>query len=355
MSVKKKLFGKLPDGQEVFSYSLKNKNGAKVKICEYGATVISIKVPDRNGSFDDVVCGYSDLNSYINADGYQGAIIGRVGNRIGNASFILDGKKYDLAKNDGNNSLHGGDKGFNAKLWSVENISDEKNSIELSCVSEDMEEGYPGRLDVKVRYTFDDNNALTIDYFAKTDKKTIVNLTNHTYFNLGGYASGRERLLSHTLYLDTDTYLPTDSELIPTGEILSVCGTALDFRKEKTIGEDFNVELPELKLANGFDHCLNFTARSGDAPMLRAVLKDKKSGRVLKMYTDQPALQFYTGNFLKNPDFPFKNGCPQTPQMALCLEAQKMPDSINHGNFTSTVLDEGETYTQTTSYVFSAE
>ena len=355
MSIKKKPFGKLPNGQEVFSYSLKNKNGAKVKICEYGATVISLKVPDRNGAFDDVVCGYSDLDSYINADGYQGAIIGRVGNRIGKASFVLDGKRYTLAKNNGNNSLHGGDNGFNAKIWKVESLSETENSIELSCVSEDMEEGYPGKLDVKVKYTFDDNNALTIAYSATTDKKTIINLTNHTYFNLGGYASGRERLLAHTLYLDADTYIPTDNELIPTGEILSVDSTALDFRKEKTVGKDFNVELPELKSANGFDHCLNFIGGASDTPVLRAILKDQRSGRVMRMYTDQPAVQFYSGNFLKNPKFPFKNGCPQTTQMALCLEAQKMPDSINHGNFTSTVLNTDEVYTQTTVYEFSAE
>ena len=355
MSIKKKPFGKLPNGQEIFSYSLKNKNGIKVKICEYGATVVSLKVPDKKGAFDDVVCGYSDLDSYINADGYQGAIIGRVGNRIGHARFTLDGKEYTLAKNDGNNSLHGGGYGFDSKVWSVDSVSESENSIVFSYVSEDMEEGYPGKLDVKVKYTLDDQNALTIFYTATTDKKTIVNLTNHTYFNLGGYASGRERLLSHSLRLDADTYLPTDSELIPTGEIRSVGGTALDFRKEKTIGEDFDVELSELKEANGFDHCLNFVGGASETPVLRAVLKDKISGRVMKMYTDQPSVQFYSGNFLKNTKFPFKNGCPQTPQMALCLEAQKMPDSINHGDFTSTVLDDGEIYTHTTSYVFSIE
>lgn len=355
MSIKKKLFGKMPCGREIYTYSLKNKNGVKVKLCEYGATVISIKAPDNKGAFDDIAGGYSSLESYMNADGYQGAVIGRVGNRIGKAHFVLDGKEYTLAKNDGNNSLHGGSKGFSAKVWTVENISEAENSIVFACVSEDMEEGYPGNLSVKVKYTLSENNALSISYSAICDKKTIVNLTNHTYFNLGGYASGRERLLNHTLYIDADSYLPSDEELIPTGEIRSVDGTALDFRKEKTIGADFNKDLPELRNANGFDHCLNFTKREVNEPVLRAVLKDAPSGRVMKMYTDQPCVQFYSGNFLTNEKFPFKNGCPQTPQMAICLETQKMPDSINHDNFTSTVLNPGEVYTHTTVYEFSAE
>ena len=351
MSIKKKLFGVLPDGREAYAYSLKNRNGVKVKICEYGATILSVKVPDQNGTLDDVVGGYSGLQSYVEADGYQGAVIGRVGNRIGNARFILEGKEYVLAQNNGRNSLHGGKYGFNAKLWTAEIISENEPCIVFSCVSEDMDEGYPGNLNVKVKYTLTENNRLTISYTAVSDKTTVVNLTNHTYFNLGGYASGS--ILGHTLWLDADTYLPTDSELIPTGEIRSVEGTPLDFRVAKTVGRDFDLESVELKDAGGYDHCMNFTGGATNEMALRAILTDTRSGRVMKMYTDQPCVQFYSGNFLNNEKYPFKNGYPQHPQAALCLETQKMPDSINHENFTSTLLRAREVYTHNTAYEFS--
>lgn len=351
MSIVKKLFGTLSDGREVYSYTLRNRKGMKVKLCEYGGAVLQIKVPDAKGAFDDVVCGYSSLESYIGADGYQGALIGRIGNRIGGAVFTLNGREYRLYRNDGENSLHGGKDGFNSKIWEAEPFDCDEPRLTLRYTSPDGEEGYPGKLCVTVVYTLTENNALSIDYSAVTDSDTIVNLTNHTYFNLGGYASGS--VLGNLLSLDADRYLPTDSGLIPTGEILPVDETPFDFRSEKAIGRDFDLKNDAMKLAGGYDHCLCFTGGETDEPVLRATLTDPVSGRQMKMYTNQPCVQLYSGNFLKNAAYPFKNGCPQKPQMALCLETQKMPDSINHQNFTSTLLRPGETYHHKTVYVFS--
>ena len=351
MSIKKNLFGTMPDGREVYSYTLRNKNGMKVKLCEYGGAVVQIKTADKNGSFDDVVCGYSSLDSYIGGDGYQGALIGRIGNRIAKGRFALDGKEYSLFINNGPNSLHGGEYGFNAKVWESEAIDGDEPKVIFRTVSPDGEEGYPGTLKITVVYTLTDKSGLSIEYSAITDKKTIVNLTNHTYFNLGGYASGN--VLGHKLWLDADTYLPTDENLIPTGELKSVDGTPFDFREEKTVGRDFDLNNTDMGLAGGYDHCMNFVGGASKEPKLRAMLTDPVSGRCMKVYTDQPSVQFYSGNFLTNEKYPFKNGCPQRKQMALCLETQKMPDSTNHENFTSVVLDVGEIYTHKTVYEFS--
>ena len=351
MSIKKKLFGVMPNGKEVYSYTLRNKNGMKVKLIEYGGAINQIKVPDKKGSFDDVVCGYNSLDSYIGADGYQGALIGRIGNRIAKGKFTLDGKEYSLFINNGPNSLHGGEYGFNAKVWDSEAIDGDEPQVIFTTVSPDGEEGYPGTLNIKVVYTLTENNGLSIEYSATTDKKTIVNLTNHVYFNLGGYASGN--VLGHNLWMDADTYLPTDADLIPTGELKPVDGTPFDFRTEKPVGRDFVLTDTDMGLAGGYDHCMNFAGGAQDKPVLRAILTDPVSGRRMKVYTDQPAVQFYSGNFLDNANYPFKNGCPQRKQMALCLETQKMPDSINHDNFTSVVLNPGETYSHKTVYEFS--
>lgn len=352
MSIKKKLFGTLDDGRAVYSYTLRNDNGMKVKICEYGGAVMQIKVPDKHGAFDDVVCGYSSLNSYVNGDGYQGALIGRIGNRIANGRFTLDGVTYELNKNDGNNTLHGGNIGFNAKIWSVTPLDEPEPKLILKTVSPDGEEGFPGNLEITVTYTLTKNNALSIKYNAVTDKKTIVNLTNHTYFNLAGYAHGT--VLDHTLWLDADSYLPTDAGLIPTGEIRSVSGTPFDFQTAKKIGKDFDLSNTDMALAGGYDHCLCFKDHGNKEELpLRAILNEATTGRQMKVYTDQPCVQFYSGNFLFNEKYPFKNGCPQRKQMALCLETQKMPNSINQPGFTSTVLLPNEGYTHTTVYEFS--
>lgn len=352
MSINKKLFGTLFDGQEVYSYTLRNANGMKVKICEYGGIILEIKVPDKNGVYDDVICGYSSLQSYVEGnEGYQGAIVGRIANRIANSRFVLDGKEYNLYKNNGNNSLHGGKYGLTFRVWEAQPIDTDEPVLILHYTSPDGEDGYPGTLDVTVKYTLTAKNGLSIEYTATTDKKTIVNLTNHSYFNLGGYAAGN--VLNHKLWLDADTYLISDAELIPTGEIRSVKGTPFDFNDEKLIAKDFDLNDPALKLAGGYDHCFNFKGGETKEPVLRGALTDPVSGRCMKLYTNQPCVQFYSGNFLNNEKYPFKNGCPQRPQMALCLETQKMPDAINHDNFTSVVLCPGEIYSYKTIFEFS--
>lgn len=356
MSVTQKLFGILPDGRKAYAYTLRNKTGMKVKITDFGGTVLQIKAPDRNGCFTDVVCGYDSLSDYVRADGYQGALIGRFGNRIARGHFSLDGKNYSLAKNNGENHLHGGNVGFSHKLWSakiLENGDSDGDAIELNYISPDGEEGYPGTLAVTVTYKLTDKEEFIINYRALTDKKTILNLTNHTYFNLGGYASGK--IFDHTLMLDADTYLPTDKGLIPLGEIRSVAGTPFDFRVEKPIGKDYFIDNADLKTAGGYDHCFNFTGGMKKSPELRGRLYCPKTGRVMELFTDRPSVQFYTANFMKNPNFPFKGGLPQVPQSAVCLETQAMPDSINHPNFTDCTLEPTRIFNSTTIYKFSVK
>lgn len=336
-------------GKPVYEYTLTNKNGMSAGILTYGATLRTLRVPGKDGRLTDVVCGYDDIKSYVEGDGYQGAVVGRFANRIAKGRFSLDGKEYSLFINNGENSLHGGEFGLNTKLFAVcEN--ERNNSLSMTAVLEDMEEGYPGRMTVEVTYTLTEENSLKINYRAKSDKKTIINLTNHSYFNLSGYASGS--VLYHTLWLDADSYLPTDETLIPTGELKPVEGTPFDFREEKRIGQDFYSEDNDLRIAGGYDHCLNFVGGESGEVVLRAELKDKKSGRAMKVYTDQPCVQFYTANFMNNPAYPFKGGFPQHTQNAVCLETQHMPDSINQKGFTDVVLDAGEEYNYTTVFAF---
>lgn len=353
MSITKRRFGALSDGREVCAFTLDNGRGLTAEICTYGGALMRLLVPDRNGRVDDVVCGYSSLDSYVGGDGYQGAVIGRVCNRISGGRFTLDGREYGLTRNDGNNTLHGGGLGFNAAVFSAETEDGDEPSLIFHHTSPDGDEGFPGELSLTVRYTLTAKNGLAIEYRATADRKTVVSLTNHSYFNLGGYASGS--ILGHTLFLDADAYLPTDAELIPTGEIRSVEGTALDFRCEKAIGRDFDLERPELENAGGYDHCLVFSDRGEGGCVLRGVLKDKVTGRVMRLYTDQPCVQLYSGNFLTNADYPFKGGLPQRKQSALCLETQKMPDSVNRPGFTDVSLFPGEVYLHRTVYEFSAE
>ena len=354
MSIVKEFFGKLEDGREVYSYSLKNANGMQVKIISYGGALVEIKVPDRKGCFSDVIGGYDYLESYVGGDGYQGALIGRVGNRIARGKFSLEGKDYSLFINNGVNHLHGGEFGFDKKVWDVTVNSDgEEPEISLHTTSPDGEEGYPGSLDVTVIYKLNALNGLSIRYVATTDKATPINLTNHTYFNLGGYASGSVHSL--WLTLDADTYLPTDETLIPTGELKSVEGTPFDFRVKKQIGKDILSDDNDLILAGGYDHCLNFTGGKTDAPVKRGELYDEKSGRLMELFTNQPCVQLYSGNFLTNEKYPFKGGYPQKRQTFLCLETQHMPDSINHANFTDSVLIPGDIYDYTTEYRFSVK
>ena len=352
--ITKHYFGTLEtDGREVYNYTMKNRNGMTVTISEFGGAIVEIRVPDKFGRCSDVVGGYDSLRDYVLADGYLGALVGRTANRIANGKFKLDGKLYHLYLNNGKNSLHGGKVGFSHKLWSVKPEDGEEPRLVLNLVSPDGEEGYPGTLNVTVVYELLSNNALAIRYEATTDKKTIVGLTNHVYFNLGGYASGK--IYDHVLQIEADTYLPTDEGLIPTGVFHPVEGTPFDFREPKAIGQDIGADNVDLKIAGGYDHCFCFTGGATKEPVLRIMAYEPNSGRILKVFTDQPAVQFYSGNFLGGNEYPMKGGYPCQKQAAFCLETQSLPDSVNHPNFPSTVLCPGDTYRHTVIYQFSVK
>ena len=351
--ITKHYFGTMDDGRDVYSYLLKNDAGMNVRICEFGGAIMEICVPDRLGRMTDVVAGYDSLRDYVLAPGYLGALVGRVCNRIAKGKFRLGTKEYQIFKNNNGNSLHGGKVGFSHKIWDVKAEDGEEPRLVLSLISPDGDENYPGTLNVTVTYTLLRSNALSIHYEATTDKKTVVNLTNHAYFNLGGFSSGK--IFDHVLQMEADKYIPTDENLIPTGEIRSVAGTPFDFREPKTIGEDFDLEHPDMKLAGGFDHCLCFEGGETKTPVLRIEAYEPNSGRLMQVYTNQPAVQFYTGNFMWEIEAPLKGGCPATVQSAFCLETQKMPDAINHSNFNDVVLDPGEKYDYTTIYQFSVK
>lgn len=358
MSITKKFFGNLSDGRVADIYTLTNAAGMEVSITTYGGALVSVKAPDKFGRMSDVVLGFDSLYDYENSGGSLGALVGRFANRIAKGCFELDGVVYDkLYINNRDNHLHGGKAGFGKRIWTVLEADDsDEPSLVLNYIAEDGEENYPGRLDVTVTYTLGEDNALTLVYKATTDKPTIINLTNHVYFNLGGCASGD--IFDHVLTLDAESYLEPREGLIPTGNFIDVEGTPMDFRTPKTIGKDFYADYADLKTAGGYDHCFNFTGwrdqKADDIP-LRATVLDPKSGRVLKMFTNQPCVQLYTANFLNNPDHPLKNGCPQKTQTGFCLETQVMPDSINHEGFTNCILRPGEEYCHVTTFEFSVE
>ena len=346
-------WGKTPDGAPVVLYTLTNKDGVQAAITTYGGAVVSLRMPDRNGKLGDVVLGYDSLEGYVNDKSYFGAIIGRYGNRIGHAEFALDGKTYKLAKNNGENTLHGGTKGFNKAVWTAKELpAEDGQALELTYLSKDGEEGFPGNLHVRVIYTLTDSNELKIDYSATTDKTTVVNLTNHSYFNLAGPGSGD--ILGHILTMGANKFTPVDSGLIPTGELRDVTGTPFDFRKPTAIGARINEDNEQLKLAGGYDH--NFVLRRTPAEpiSLAARVVDPQTGRALEVWTDQPGVQFYTGNFLDG-SLRGKDGIAYTKRSAFCLETQHFPDSPNQPKFPSTVLKPGERYHTTTIYKFSSE
>lgn len=347
--IEKSYFDKMPTGEEVYAYTLRNTNGASVKILTLGGRINQINVPDKNGVLADVVCGFDNVASYLVDSAYQGALIGRFGNRIKNGKFTLDGVEYTLFQNNGNNHLHGGEVGFDKKIWEAKawQIGSEM-FLELKIVSEDGEEGYPGKLCVTVLYSFNDENVLSINYKATTTKKTIVNLTNHAYFNLGGYDSGN--IMEHELWLDADKFTETDSELIPTGVELEVDGTEFDFRQEKLIGKDIDADNINLRYGQGYDH--NFVLNFDGTVKHFATLKDTKSGRIMKAYTNQPCVQIYAGNCINPDDAPFKNGVKQVKRCGICLETQHSPDAPNQPNFISCELDVGELYDYTTIFKF---
>ncbi|HEX3684906.1 MAG TPA: aldose epimerase family protein [Bryobacteraceae bacterium] len=340
------------DGKQVFLYTLRNASGVEVSITNYGGAITMVKAPDRNKKFEDVVLGFDSLDGYTSKSntGYFGAIIGRYANRLAHGAFTLDGQQYHIPKNEGANTLHGGNRGFDKRVWDAKEIHSGAPEVELHYLSPDGEEGFPGNLNVTVRYSLDDKSSLRIDYQATTDKDTVLNLTNHSYWNLAG--AGHGTILDHKLTLDSDRFTPIDSTLIPTGAIESVAGTPLDFRHATAIGARIDDNYEQLKLAKGYDH--NFVVnKGGQALALAAKVEEPGSGRVLEVLTTQPGIQFYSGNFL--------NGKTQgvggafNYRSALALETQHFPDSPNHSNFPSTVLHPGETFRETTVYRFSVE
>jgi len=346
----KQRFGNTADGESVELYTLTNKQGVEVKIMTYGAAIVSIKTPDRQGRLEDVVLGFDTLDGYLKDHPYFGVIIGRYGNRIGRARFVLDGVEYKLPANDGPNTLHGGKKGFDKVLWKARDVSDgQAPRLELSYLSRDGEEGFPGNLTATVVYSLTDANELRIDYFATTDKPTVVNLTNHSYFNLGG--ADEPDILNHELTLYASRYTPVDEYLIPTGELASVEGTPFDFRKPTPIGARIDQPDEQLRRGRGYDH--NFVLDSGASPTpaLAARVVEPKSGRLLEVLTTEPGIQFYSGNFLDGT-IKGKGGKVYGKRSGFCLETQHFPDSPNKPQFPSTVLRPGEKYQTTTVFRF---
>jgi aldose 1-epimerase len=344
------IFGKLQDGRDVHRFTLTNDAGVTIQAIEYGATITALRVPDRNGKIQDVVLGYDSLQGYVDGGFYFGAIVGRYGNRIGKGQFQLEGKRYTLTRNDGENHLHGGKVGFNKVLWNGRILNDSAGpSVQFSYVSKDGEEGYPGTVHLAVTYTLTDKNELRIVYEGTTDKPTILNPTQHSYFNLGGDFT--HTILGHKLTIESDAITPVDKGLIPTGKLLDVANTPMDFRNATEIGLHIEEPNEQLRFGQGYDH--NWVIR-GNAGQIRkaAELFDPVSGRLMTVYTDQPGLQFYSGNFL-NGTAKGKEGISYQRRTGLCLETQAFPDAPNKPHFPQVTLRPGQVYHQTTIYQFS--
>ena len=349
-NITKETFGKTADGQNVDLYTIRNSRGFEAKITNYGGIVVSLKVPDRNGKFGDVVLGFNDFNSYLKNDPYFGAIIGRYGNRIAKGRFTLNGVEYKLAANNGENHLHGGIKGFDKVVWTGTPRSTRGGAeIVLTYLSKDGEEGYPGNLNVTVVYRLT-NNELRIDYSATTDKDTVTNLTHHSYFNLAGEGNGD--ILNHLVTINANHFVPTDAGSIPTGELRRVAGTPFDFLKATAIGERINEDEEQLKLGRGYDHTFVIDGRPG-ALRLAATAFEQTSGRVMQVWTTEPGMQFYTGNFLDGT-LTGKSGKSYPRRSGFCFETQHYPDSPNQPSFPTTTLKKDQTYKSTTIYRFSS-
>jgi aldose 1-epimerase len=350
-TMKKQSFGKTSDGRPVDLYTLTNQKGMEVAITNFGGIVVSLKVPDRTGKFDDVVLGYDSLDGYLTNKAFFGALIGRYGNRIAHGKFTLNGQTYTLPKNDGDNTLHGGPEAFNKKLWTAKDVSSSKGqALELTYISPDGEEGFPGNLNAKVVYTLNDQNELTIAYSATTDKDTVVNLTNHSYFNLAGQGTGD--ILRHELMIKGDHITAVDETLIPTGELRPVKGTPFDFTHATAIGARIDQDDPQLKLGKGYDHNWVLNDHGSRSPELVAEAYEPKSGRVLQVLSTEPGVQFYSGNFLDGT-IHGKGNKVYNHRYGFCLETQHFPDSPNHPKFPSTTLKPGQTYSTTTVFKFS--
>ena len=349
-TISKKEFGKTADGRPVEIYTLTNGRAVEAAIITYGGAVVSLKVPDKSGKLGDVVLGYDSIADYEKHTAFFGALIGRYGNRIGKGKFSIDGKEYSLATNNGENHLHGGINGYDKVVWKARPSTDSSGAnLELTYLSPDREEGYPGTLNIKVVYTLTENNELKIVYSATTDKATVVNLTHHSYFNLAG--AGNNSILDHVLTLNASRFTPTDAGSIPSGELRSVQGTPFDFRKPHSMGERINDDDEQLKFGKGYDH--NWVLdKKGKALTSAATVYEKTTGRVMEVLTTEPGIQFYSGNFLDG-SIKGKDGQDYPRRSGFCLETQHYPDSPNKKKFPSTVLLPGQRYSQTTIYRFS--
>ena len=349
--IKKTVFGTLPDGRVADQYTLKNANGMEIKISNYGGVITHWTAPDKDGKFEDIVLGFDSLSGYLTPPPYFGAIIGRYGNRIAKGKFTLDGKNYQLAKNNGENHLHGGLVGYDKVLWNAEPMEGEESALKLTYLSKDGEEGYPGNLNITVIYTLLKDNSLKMDYSATTDKSTVINLTNHSYFNLSGF---KKDILDEEVTLNADRYLPVDKGLIPTGELRSVTGTVFDFTKPTLIEKGINeVKDEQIKLGGGYDHAWILN-KKGNELSLAATVLEKTSGRKMEVLTTEPAIQFYTGNFLDGK-LTGKGGVKYVKRFALCLESEHYPDSPNQSAFPTVVLKPNEKYSTSTIYKLSVE
>jgi aldose 1-epimerase len=349
-NIQKRPFGKTPEGGAADLYTLTNRQGMEAAITNYGGIVVQLRVPDRKGNLADVVLGYDELNGYIHDKAYLGALIGRYANRIEHGKFTLGGKVYTLPRNNGENTLHGGLKGFNRALWRAKELKSKNGpTLQLEYLSKDGEEGFPGNLSAKVIYTLTEENELKIEYSATTDKETVLNLTNHSYFNLAGAGNGD--ILQHQVMLQADKFIPVNESLIPTGELRSVQGTPMDFRTLTTVGARIDQDDQQLKYGRGYDHTWVLRSGGSETPTLAATVYEPGTGRTLEVWTTEPGVQFYTGNFLDGARG--KGGKAYQRRYGLCLETQHFPDSANQPNFPSTVLKPGQRYHTVTIYKFS--
>ncbi|GEL09262.1 aldose 1-epimerase [Flavobacterium glycines] len=352
VTIEKSEYGTTAKGEKIDSYKLKNQKGMEVDIMTYGGIITSLKVPNKAGVSEEVVIGFNNFEQYTKDNPYFGALIGRYGNRIAKGKFTLDGKEYQLATNNGKNALHGGPEGFHRRIWTVEEAKGGNAAVlKLKYISKDMEEGYPGNLTVFVTYTLNNDNSLDVQYEATTDNKTVVNLTQHSYFNLSGDFT--KTILNNEVTIDADKLVPVDADLIPTGKLDDVTNTPFDFRKPKAIGKDIEVTNDQLKKGLGYDHC--WVLNNQDKGFrFAASAYEPTSGRLLEVYTDQPGIQLYTGNFLDGT-LPTRDGKTYAHRTGLCLETQHYPDSPNQKDFPTTVLNPGENYKTKTSFKFSTK
>ena len=352
MSVSERKFGVLQTGETVKIFHLENKSGAYAEVTDFGAILVKVCVPDKDGTLTDVVLGYDDLASYEVNGCFFGSTIGRNGNRIGGAKFSVNGKEVVLAQNENDNNLHSGPDGFEKKLWKVAEISDDKNSVIFNRISPDGENGFPGEFDVSVKYEFTEDNELRIHYQGICDEPTVANMTNHSYFNLAGHDAGAESVMNHLVQIHAEEYTPTDKLLIPTGEIAPVAGTPMDFTTPKKIGQDVDADFEQLIMAGGYDHNYALTRKKGEMREA-AVVWCEESGIQMKVYTDLPGMQFYIGNFIEQENG--KAGCVYGKRSGFCMETQYYPNACNEEKFESSLLKAGEEYHTTTVYAFSTK